>query len=485
MIEHTNNKNNPDKSQNDKNSDNIKITDDLIKIPQIKSQFVSVLKIRNFMIFGISQSISLFGDKLDYMALLAVIAFFADKLGWDSSSSARAVSYLSVVTTLPPILLGPIAGVLVDRWNRLKVLLFCDLMRALLVLFIPFLVIKTYNLMGFFFLTFIIFLFGLFYNTARLSIIPNLVSRKRLLAANSFMNVVGRIATFLGMFFGGIIVDWHIWKRLGFQYSWSAGFYIDALTYLVSVSGLIFIATRTQIFKVNKPSINMHSKSTVLAVAQDQEKKMFSELKFAFNYIIKTPLVRFVFISIFIMVLIGACAFVLLVPMIQSPVEKMGFGLGTKGVGFVAAIGAIGLVISSMSYGIIGHRFSKIYTIVGSFCIMGLVIILIPILNNYWALMVLALITGLVLSPVFIAQDTILHEIVPEEIRGRIFSTREWLLNSSFAVVALIVGQLTNFVLKQHLLIIVGCFVIVISGIFIFYINKQLLNKRNKNVQNN
>jgi MFS family permease len=312
-----------------------------------------------------------------------------------------------------------------------------------------------------------------------MSIIPNLVARKRLLAANSFMNVVGRIATFLGMFFGGIIVDWQIWHKIGIQYGWSAGFYIDALSYIISVIGLIIIASRTTLFKSNFEQIPTppDSKGTkispVLSIAQAQERKTINELKLAFQYIKETPLVLFVFSSIIIMVTIGASAFVLLVPIIQAPAAKMGFGVGTKGVGYVAAIGAVGLVLSSMSYGMIGHRINKLYTILISFILMGAVIILIPIFNTFYALIPLALLAGIALSPVFIAQDTILHEIVPESIRGRIFSSREWLLNISFALACVIVGQLTNFTSKQNLLIIAGIVVIIVSIAMIFWIKEK------------
>lgn len=457
------------------NSENT-VSEEIIEpvISRPKSQFLSVLKIRNFMIFGISQSVSLFGDKLDYMALLAMIAFFADKLGWQS---ARAISYLSVIITLPTILFGPLAGVLVDRWNRLKVLIFCDSCRTVLVAFIPFIIINTANLYLVYLISFTIFLFGLFFNTARLSIIPNLVAKRRLLAANSFMNFVGRISTFLGMFFGGIIVDWQIWHKIGLHYSWSAGFYIDSLSYCVSVLGLVIIAAKTKVFRVNLEQIpeqpQLPSRSPVFSAAQAQEKKMIDELRLAFQYIRKTPQVLFVFASIILMVIIGASAFVLLVPIIQSPTSKMGFGVGTKGVGFVAAVGAIGLVISSMSYGIIGHRVSKRITILISFIVLGVIASLIPLFNSFYAVLPLAFVAGLFLSPVFIAQDTILHEIVPEAIRGRIFSTREWLLNLSFGVTCLIVGELTNFFSKQHLLYVAGILVIIISVLFIYLIKSK------------
>jgi sugar phosphate permease len=277
------------------------------------------------------------------------------------------------------------------------------------------------------------------------------------------------------MFFGGIIVDWQIWRKIGIHHSWSAGFYIDSLSYVFSVVGLVIIALKTNVFRINleQPPEVHPSKTPVFSIAQAEEKKTLEELRLAFQYIKSTSPVLFVFASIILMVIIGAAAFVLLVPIIQSPTSKMGFGGGTKGVGFVAAIGAAGLVVSSMSYGIIGHRISKRMTILISFIVLGIVAILIPLFNSFYVLLPLAFIAGLFLSPVFIAQDTILHEIVPEAIRGRIFSTREWLLNLSFGVTCLIVGQLTSFFSKQHLLYVAGILVIITSVILLFLIRRK------------
>ncbi|MEO0082863.1 MAG: MFS transporter [candidate division WOR-3 bacterium] len=437
-------------------------------IPKERGQFLSILKIRNFMLFSLSQAVSLFGDKLDYMALLAMIAYFADKLGWQS---ARAISYLSVVITLPTILFGPLAGVLVDRWNRLKVLIFCDSSRAVLVAIIPLIIIQSKSLYLVYFIVFIVFIFGLFFNTARLAIIPNLVAKRRLLAANSFMNFIGRVATFLGMFFGGLIVDWQFWQKIGITHTWSAGFYIDALTYLVSVTVLLIIAIKTNVF--HQKDIGHSPLKSIIIQASTKEKNTINEIKLAIKYISKTPPILFVFTSIILTVIIGASVFILLVPIIQLPAAKMGFGVGTKGVGFVAAIGAVGLVLSSMGFGIIGHKINKQYMLLISFIVLGIIAIIISLLNSFVALIPMAFIAGLFISPIFIIQDTMLHEILPEAMRGRIFSTREWILHLSFALACLTVGELTNFFTPRHLLSTAGIVVIITSIIFIILFNKR------------
>ncbi|MEO0114082.1 MAG: MFS transporter [candidate division WOR-3 bacterium] len=446
-------------------------------IPRPTSQFLSVLRIRKFMIFAISQAVSLFGDKLDYMALLAMIAYFAKLYHWEQ---ARAISFLSVIITLPTILFGPLAGVLVDRWNRVKMMIICDSARALLVALIPLLILQTGNLFLVYAIAFFVFLFGLFFNTGRLSVIPNLVSPRRLLAANSFINLIGRVSTFLGMLIGGILVDWQIWRKIGIQHPWSAGFYLDSLTYWVSVIALITIARelthkRTPNSAPNpsgsafeKKDSEFKIQNTATSQPADSElikaiKSTISDIKQAYYVIRQLPPVLFVYASIFLLVILGAAVFVLFVPIIQQARTELGLGLGTKGVGFIGAIGSIGLMLSSMIYGITGHRLKKWQVILVSFFILGITACLLALLKTFIFVVPLAFIAGLLLSPILIASDTLLHENVPEAARGRIFSTREWILHLSFAFAAFLIGQLTIFIPKRSLLFGIGAFVIILS----------------------
>ncbi len=428
-----------------------------------KNQMLPVLKNATFQIFSWSQAVSLFGDKLDYMALLAMIAFFSNKYGWQSS---RAISYLSVIVAMPVVLFGPLAGILVDRWDRRKVMVFCDSARTVLVLAIPLVAQATSNLILIYTVAFMVFLFGLFFNTARVSIIPNLVGKDNLLGANSFMSFVGRVATFLGMLVGGLIVDWKWWQHLGIKPTWSAGFYIDSLSYLVSVVALLIIFRRLTYAwqpggRGSVPEVK---------VFITQQARMLHEVREAFNLVRGQPSVLFVYCSALMLVIVGAAVFVLYIPIIQGAKDLgSGLGLGTKGVGFVAAIGSVGLVLSSMGYGLLGHRLKKHIVMLTSFLVLGLVAAGLAVSKSFAPVAPLAFIAGLAMSPVYIGMDTLLHESVPEAARGRIFSTRDWLLHLAFAVSSLLIGQLTNFFSTRRLLFAVGVLLAVssITGFFL------------------
>jgi len=412
--------------------------------PKNRSQLLPVLRIPEFVVFSVSQAFSLFGDKLDYMALLAMIAYFTAKFGWDS---ARAISYLSVVVALPVVLFGPLAGVLVDRWDRRKVMITCDSFRTLLVLLIPFLALLTGQFLIVYFLAFLVFLFGLFFNTARMAIIPNLVGPDKVLGANSFLNIIGRLATFAGMVLGGLIVDWSGWQRLGIKPVWSAGFYIDSFTYFVSVIALVFIFKRL----ANSRGKTAAGRADASLFIKEQS-RMIQSIKELWLVVKGEPAVLFVYCSILLMVILGAAVVVLYVPIIQSRRELGGVGLGTKGVGYVAAIGSVGLLFSSLLYGALGHRLKKHRVMLFCFLIMGLVCAGLAASKSFAPVAPLIFIAGLALSPVYIGMDTLLHEAVKEEVRGRIFSTRDWLLHMFFALSALIIGQLTNFFSARRLL---------------------------------
>jgi MFS family permease len=96
---------------------------------------------------------------------------------------------------------------------------------------------------------------------------------------------------------------------------------------------------------------------------------------------------------------------------------------------------------------------------VACFFVLGLTAAGMALLKSFVLSLPLAFAAGLALSPIYIGMDTLLHECVPEEARGRIFSVREWLLHLTFAVSSILIGQLTHFFPNRHLLFAVGLFV--------------------------
>src|SRR3989338_9830250 len=115
-----------------------------------------VLKSRNFFLLWLGQIISQLGDRLGQMALIGFVYLR------DPGSTLEIAKILSF-TIIPVFLIGPLAGVYVDRWDRRRTMFVCDLIRAALVFTIPFFLIDTESLIPLYIVVFLIFCIGRFF----------------------------------------------------------------------------------------------------------------------------------------------------------------------------------------------------------------------------------------------------------------------------------------------------------------------------------
>ena len=98
----------------------------------------SVFRNRSFTLLWVGQLISSMGSALTTLA--------ASILVYRLTGSALSVGLMLIATSSPTILIGLIAGVIVDRYDRKRIMLISDLLRAVLIFLIPFLIPLIYQL---------------------------------------------------------------------------------------------------------------------------------------------------------------------------------------------------------------------------------------------------------------------------------------------------------------------------------------------------
>jgi dTMP kinase len=165
-----------------------------------------VLSIKPFRALWIALSLSSLGDWLSILALLALAPSVTHGSNLAKTSS---ISGVWVVTLLPALLLGPIAGALADRLDRRMTMIVGDVVRGLLFISIP----LFPNLTWIFAAKFLAGVASQFWNPAASATIPNLVPKDKLERANQLsqlmtygtaplaallLAVLGYIATGLG-----------------------------------------------------------------------------------------------------------------------------------------------------------------------------------------------------------------------------------------------------------------------------------------------
>ena len=158
--------------------------------------YVGLARDARFSAFWMAGTISLFGDRLHQIAL-GVMVFAL-------TGSALQTGLVFLAATLPNLLLGPIAGTFVDRWDQKRVMIVSDLMRAALVLAIPFVI--EIGVVHVYWLVFLITTISLFFRPAKAAILPRIVRREDLTPANGAIWTGETFADIAGYPLAGLFV---------------------------------------------------------------------------------------------------------------------------------------------------------------------------------------------------------------------------------------------------------------------------------------
>ncbi len=145
----------------------------------------------------LAQVVSLLGDWFNVIALSALVSEY-------TGGSGLAVSGLLIARFLPPLLISPTAGVLVDRFDRKRLLMLSDALRAVIVLAL--LLVRGPEMLWLIYLTTVLqFCLSALFEPARAAIMPSLVAPEQLLEANTLSNVTWSVMLAVGAIIGGVV----------------------------------------------------------------------------------------------------------------------------------------------------------------------------------------------------------------------------------------------------------------------------------------
>ncbi len=391
---------------------------------------------KNFICLWLAQIISQFGDRINQMALIGLVAMRHPHSTFDL---AKLISF----SIIPVFLIGPIAGVYVDRWDRRTTLFVSDFFRGCLVLTIPFVFIYHRSMIPIYAVVFLVFSLSRFYVPAKMSIIPDLVEQKHLLMANSLVSTTGMIAFVLGVLLGGLIVD-----QLGPR----GGFLVNAATFFVSGLFVAAISPHAQ-FKIKKEELRRVSKEIAGALRQS----FLVELKEGFRYCLKDGRIRFIVVLLFVLFAAAGAVYNVIIVFIQKS-----FGSITRDLGLLAPFLGCGLFIGAILYGRFGLGVSKFKTVFLCLISGGVTLIafayFIQRMPVFGLAAALSFLLGFVIGPVFIASNTIVHEVSVDHMRGRVFNSLEIVMHLGFLITMLLSSYLADRMSHHFILMWVGAF---------------------------
>ncbi|MFA5339439.1 MAG: MFS transporter [Candidatus Omnitrophota bacterium] len=405
------------------------------------ARFREVLSERNFFLLWVGQIISQFGDRLNQMALIAIVYSRAP------GSPFELAKFLSF-TIIPSFFVSPIAGAFIDRWDRKRTMIGCDILRGLIVLVIPVAFLGLTPTFPIYAAVFLIFAVSCFFLPARLAIIPDLVSKEKLLVANSLFTVTGMIGFIFWFVVGGFLVEFLKVK---------GGLYLNSFVYLMSAFAIVFITGHRRRRKKAEGSVD---------IEEIINTSLIREIKDGIKYLKNNREARFAFRMVFILMAGAGAAYTVVIVFIQEAMGSM-----TRDLSILLMPLGVGFFIGSLLYGKIGHRFSKAKSIFTCLILCGIsMFVFTAVLKGTKSILgasVVAAILGVVSAPVGISTTTLIHEMVEEKMRGRIFSWLGIAMNLAFLIFMLGGAKLAERVDSGWILYGVSVFYI-ISGILGF-----------------
>jgi MFS transporter, DHA3 family, macrolide efflux protein len=367
--------------------------------------------------------------------------FYAIALAWwvlQKTNSPIAMGLLMVASALPGLLIAPLAGALIDRWNRKPVIIIADIVRGVFVIAIVGLsVMNLLEVWHVFFVAVIISLGSSFYDPTVQAVIPQIVSKEQLPKANSLSQIIGGISTVLGPMLGAVAVSF-----LGF----TTVFLLNGLSYLVSAfcGWLMTIPTATKRSMANR-------------IAWD-------DIKAGIDFLVRQKRIMI------IIGVIGTAHFFIGSLMVSLPfLAKELAGNGVQNLGYLQTMMGLGLILGSLYISLKrknGIRDSYLflfmigigicYLLIGVFKMMTIVA-LIPYL-------ILMMLIGIAIANASIYWQSLLQTNTPNEMAGRIFSISTMMGNLSLPLAFGLFGVLLKFCPMKSLLIFSGIALVITSS---------------------
>jgi MFS family permease len=152
-----------------------------------QSPYLALVRNRNFSLLWVGQLVSFFGDRVHQVALGILVT---------QRATALDLGITFAATALPNVFLGPLAGALVDRWDRRRTMIACDIVRAGLVLLVPIVIDISIGLV--YLIAFLVATITLLFRPAKTALVPDIVEEEHLVTANSASSVAETLADVLG-----------------------------------------------------------------------------------------------------------------------------------------------------------------------------------------------------------------------------------------------------------------------------------------------
>ncbi len=347
-----------------------------------------LLRIGSFAKLLAGQTISAFGDGLTSLSLILLVN------AW--SGALTAVATLTILQAVPQVTFGLLSGVYVDRYDRRRIMLLSDALRAVFVLGLA-LAVVLHSLPMVYALAFLQATVGTFFLPARVSFTRSIVPKRGLLAANSLMQTASLLASVVGAALSGVLVALTASRSLAFG--------IDALTFLMSFAFVMLI----------KPAA---ASRTAAAAAPPGIRQVWRELLEGLQLIAHAPVIVGV-LTVSVVIMLGVGAVNVLFPSFLTRTLMV----PEAWMGTIEVAQVVGMVLGGSFAALAMARMPPARVVVVATFGLGTLVALMGVAVNVAMLLGTLFAVGLLVAPLQAAASTLMMTNVDQSIVGRTSAT--------------------------------------------------------------
>jgi MFS family permease len=345
---------------------------------------------RNFRLLWLGQTVSQLGDWFTYVALYALL--------FELTGSATSVAALMVMQLLPIALVGPTAGVVVDRLDRRRIMIAADLVRGTVILGL--LLVRSPEVVWLaYVVTAVVVAATGFFEPARSATVPSIVAAEDLVAANAISTGTWSAMLAIGASAGGAVAA--IFGR-------DTTFVLNSLSFFLSA----FFLWRMRIPR---------------RASDGQAAPGWHGLVEGLRYMRSHPRVAQVATIKGGWALVGGA--ILLLTVFGDRVFRLG-GSGDAGIGILYAARGIGAAVGSLSVALVARRSAGLLSrwIAPAYVAAGGAYAMLGLAPSIWVAAATVVVAHVFGSFLWVSSNVLLQLAVPDAFRGRVFAAELILL---------------------------------------------------------
>ncbi|MEC0128439.1 MFS transporter [Paenibacillus pabuli] len=365
------------------------------------SEIIPLRKNRSFNFWVSAQIVSPIAESFSTILITWTI--------WKESNSTTLLALTLILTTIPQIIFGMVAGVATDRFNRKKIVMFCNAIRAVLMVVMGLLAFSSLlNEIIFMLASFILGFLRLFAMTAYRAAMPGIVHKEQLMKANSITNSVRMGFWLIGPLFAGFSLT---------LLSTGQIMIMNAILFIISV----FLLMPVQIKQVK---------------VEHKNKNLFKELGVGLKLVSQDRLIFSIFITFAAFTCFGRGIAHLGNLMVSNEI-----GLDSSGFGVLSSADGFGYLVAGIILARLAIK-NKYRTMMLAWLGGGVAFLFMPFSDSIWLPLILLFMVGLTQPFVDVPLVTLVQQRVADEHLGKVFG---------FHTVTIWIGEFMAYALFGYL----------------------------------